>query len=137
MGAWGIGPFQNDDGVDEAYNFALAVQEAKADKADRIRRVFTLDEGYLEADDGAEVLAVAALLAGYATTDADAAQWVETVKLWLEAQPAQIVAEWRALARAAVLRVLADDSELAELWDESEDAGEWRGSTQRLADMLA
>jgi hypothetical protein len=136
MGAWGEDPFDNDDAGDWAFAFdsldggggvayiraALAIAAASAPGED------------LEAPDGAIAIAaadvVARLIEGAPmppTYGSDVAGWVVRTSPTLTDSDA-------ALARAAVARVLAEGSELAELWD---DAGpEWRAATEGLLTRL-
>jgi Domain of unknown function (DUF4259) len=118
VGAWGIGNFDNDDAADWVYELAesggtdvltAALEEATSD-------------GYLEAPVCAAALAaaeaVAALLgnAGKALPD--------EVRRWVAANDGEIGHDLLALSRAAVMRV-KEDSELRELWQDSDDFEQW------------
>jgi Domain of unknown function (DUF4259) len=136
MGAWGEDPFDNDDAGDWAYGFdsldggggvayiraALAIAAGTASGED------------LEAPDGSIAIAAADVVARLAegapmpsTYGSDVAGWV------VRTSPAVSDTDV-ALARDAVARVLAEGSELAELWDEA--GPEWRAATEDLLTRL-
>lgn len=118
MGAWGTGPFDNDDAADWRY---LLLDGGGPEVV----------EAALRSGSGAEAVAAAAVvgLAHGATVDVP-----DDVVEWLGAQdPADLTA----LAGAAVValdRVL-DGSELAELWREAGDDS-WEDDVRGLADDL-
>lgn len=129
MGAWGTGVFDNDTACDWAYGLEgqtdLGLVERTLDAA------LANDEG-LDASDAEEALAAAetvARLQGHwgvrnsYTANVDA--WVEKTGL----QPSPALAR---KAHAAIDRVLAETSEIVELWEESGDLDEWK----RLVDEL-
>ncbi|MFF2406628.1 DUF4259 domain-containing protein [Streptomyces sp. NPDC058092] len=110
MGTWDIGPFDNDTASDFANDLDAA---AVGERETLIRRVLmrTIDnQDYLEAPDAEEAVAAAAL--------------------------PNLPADLRRLAVEALARVLADESELAELWGEAEDGRRWRSSIGRLRQGL-
>jgi hypothetical protein len=120
VGAWGVGNFDNDDAADWVYE----LEESN----DTSVLVATLGEategGYLESPVGCEALAaaevVAALLgnAGKALPDG--------VRKWVAVNDVEVGHDLLALARAAVARVAkAEDSELRELWQETDDYPQW------------
>ncbi|MYV99094.1 DUF4259 domain-containing protein [Streptomyces sp. SID3343] len=121
MGTWDIDPFGNDTGAD----FAETLDEAPAaDREDIIRSVLTstiATEDYLDAYEGTEAVAAAALIAAQCPTGAP------TDPIHGPQGPIPPLSfDLRALAVAALDRVLAEDSELADLWDETSDGPRWR-----------
>lgn len=119
MGAWGRGPFENDGAHDWLFE-----RDDVADDAIACRAAFTAvvdDPDYLEVDAGQHVVAAATLLAS--GHDGDRAGLPDEVE-WRGAKPS---AADRSLAARALTRILeAPTSELAELWDETEDGALWR-----------
>ena len=120
MGTWGSGPFENDDAAD----FADDLDDA--DPAQRevlireaLQRAVDAD-GYLPAGDAARAVAAAAVVAATRTPgmpmddDLDGPEFLQTGDL--PPLPDDLVE----LAREALDRVAADDSEWRELWEESE-----------------
>ena len=60
MGAWGSGPFDNDDAADLLSELAGM---GPAGRAQRVQTALTLPDGYLQVDDGSMAVAAAALVA--------------------------------------------------------------------------
>ncbi len=124
MGTWGSGPFENDDAAD----FADDLDDA--DPAERevlIRAALqrAVDaEDYLEVGDAARAVAAAAVVGATRTPgmpmddDQDGPEFLQTGDL--PPLPDDLVE----LAREALDRVAADDSEWRELWEESDALGE-------------
>jgi Domain of unknown function (DUF4259) len=113
MGAWGTGPFENDD----AQDFVLDLAEApETDLEGRLTAGLTLSDGYLEAPEGSAAVAAAALVAiGAGMVPPDS----PTVADFLASRVVPTTPELRAAARLAVDRVVGEDSELWELWQEA------------------
>lgn len=131
MSAWGTGPFDNDDAAD----FAASLDDLEPEKRpDAIREVLAeaADESdYLERDTGGAAVAAAALVA---------AQHPDGEPVDSAYGPKQSVPdlpdELRPIAVQALTRVLADDSELTELWTESPDGDAWFAMITALAEIL-
>jgi hypothetical protein len=131
VGTWGTGPFDNDDAAD----FAADLEDSQAgDPVRVVTRVLTdtmAARDYLEADLGAEAVAAAALLA---------AQCPGGDPIGPEGPHGELPTfpdTLRPLAVRALDRVLADDSELTELWAESDESDGWRSGILRLRGVLA
>jgi hypothetical protein len=120
MGAWGSGPFDNDDASDWVYSL-------EDDGVDALRSALEVDDGYLEAPAAAAAVAAAAVvgLAGGLAVES-----TEEVSDWLEEADTDEVGAL-APAAAAVLGRVLEGSELAELHDESGDDG-WREEVNAL-----
>ncbi|MGI5531350.1 DUF4259 domain-containing protein [Streptomyces syringium] len=131
MGTWDIGPFENDMAAD----FASALDEAaETDREAMVRQalIATINtQGYLDSSEGAEAVAAAALVAARCP----GGEPVSSAYGPKEPMPA-FAADLRACAAEALDRVLAADSELAELWDENGD-DRWRQSVSRLREIVA
>ncbi|MFJ5925948.1 DUF4259 domain-containing protein [Kitasatospora sp. NPDC092948] len=135
MGAWDIGPFGNDNAAD----FAGELDDtAPEQREDLVRAVFgtAVDEDgefdELDAEDGDRIIAAAALVAAQCPggTPIDTAYGPE--------QPLPLFGpETRRLAVTALTGVLSEDSELAELWDESDEGPAWRAEVKRLRAVLS
>ena len=118
MGAWGIGNFDNDDAADWVYELAesdgkdvllAALEEATAD-------------GYLEAPVCSVALAAAEVVASLLGNAGK--RLPDEVRKWVEANDAEVGHDLLTLARAAVTRI-KQDSELRELWEETDDYEQW------------
>lgn len=131
MGTWDIGPFDNDTAAD----FSYRVDEAEAGrKADVLRGAFREVNGtgddYLDADLSVEAVAAAALVAAQCPGG-------EPVTSYGPKDPLGVLpVELRAEAVAALDRVVAEPSELLELWEES-DGEEWKAGIRKLRAVLA
>lgn len=131
MGTWDIGPFENDIAAD----FANALDEVAEDERETlvrttlIRSIQTRD--YLESPEGAEAVAAAALIAA----QCPGGEPISTSYGPEQALPVFAV-DLRPLAVEALDRVVAEASELADLWDETVDGREWRQSISRIRAVL-
>ena len=129
MGAWGSGPFDNDAAADwgqdleDADDLTLAV--------DALARVST--DAYVEADEAAVAIAAAEVIA--AVGGRPRSELPPEVTAWIARSSLVLDAEHAEAATAAVERVRAAESELAELWDEAEDS-RWRDDLDDLAERL-
>lgn len=131
MGTWGIATFENDDAMDwlnelqEAEDVSLLASSLIAEEA----------EEYLEAPDGVRILCAAEVIAAAVSGASDGLP--EEVLSWLEDRGNSELLPLAPQARAGVDRVLADRSELAELWEENpESYPVWRSSVERLRQRL-
>ncbi len=124
MGAWGNGPFENDDAADWVY--ALEDSGVSA-----IRSAIELGAGDVEAPQAAAAVAAAAVVALARGLDVES---TDEVSAWLADADAEQVRSLAPAAAAALDRVL-DGSELAELFDETGD-DDWRVQVSALRDGL-
>ena len=130
MGAWGVGPLQNDDAADWLANLGAALPEALLLT---LTRVAALDQDlYLEEPAASEAVATAEIVAamhGYPSPDVaetpEAVEWVRNHSNWLNPDVVQ-------QAITAVTRVRSS-SELLDLWSESPDFNLW---TSRIDELL-
>ncbi|WP_112276550.1 DUF4259 domain-containing protein [Lentzea terrae] len=131
MGTWGIGPFENDTAADFSYTLDEAAEDERENivRAALIRTIET--DGYLDSNEGCEVVASAALIAA----QCPGGEPITTA--YGPDQPLPIFsADLRALAVLALDRVLAADSELVELWDDTESGLPWRRGVRDLRVVL-
>ncbi|MDR2988630.1 MAG: DUF4259 domain-containing protein [Nocardiopsaceae bacterium] len=116
MGAWGAGPFENDD----AHDLLGELSELPADElSGRLEAALAIPaDGYLEVDEANAAIAAAGLIAvarGAALDGVD-----EVVMELANTDPVQNSARLRAPALAALARVTGESSEWQALWSESE-----------------
>ncbi|MER7849593.1 DUF4259 domain-containing protein [Kitasatospora sp. NPDC096077] len=132
MGTWDIGHFDNDTAAD----FAGELDEAApGERVELVRAALeraARGPEYLDGDEGVAAVAAAALVAaqcpgGPAVTTAYGPD---------EPIPA-LPAGLRPLAVAALDRVVAEESESAELWEESGSGPAWRQGIRALREVLA
>ena len=130
MGAWGTGSFENDDAMDwvagvEGFD-GLSTVRAKLKQVAQAT-------GYLEAPDACQALAAAEVVA--AVSGQACPKPPEPVLAMVRVQVTILQAD-RDLAREAIDRVLAADSELAELWAEAEEGDAWKAAVAELRGRL-
>ncbi len=130
MGAWGAGSFENDTACDWVWDLEETDDLSLVEAA--LERVLAAGTAYLEAPDAEEALAaceVVARLQGNTGDDAEPVdEWVSSHRQ-LKVAPA--LAE---KSLAAIGRIEGLESELAELWEQSESFAEWKAS---IADLKA
>ena len=133
MGAWGFGSFENDDASDflaeatESGDLSL-VREA-------LDNVLTSTE-YVEAPDVSVAIVAAEIIAAALGRPTLAAQSKKALSDWLSRIRPSIDSELAAQARDALSRILASNSELRELWEESDEFSDWQQSVQELGQQL-
>ena len=130
MGTWGLRPFDNDDAGDmllEIEDEGISVVIAALEGAAR-------NDDYLEAPEGCRAVAAAALIAVGMRREPPGRADVTAA---MNGVTGEELAAHRALAVRALNRVLADDSEVFELWEEVGEDGYFLGETEELRDELA
>lgn len=131
MGAWGTGPFDNDDAAD----FAVSLDHLEPDyRVGAIRAVLAQaakQTGYLERDAGGAAVAAAALVAAQRDDDIP----IDCIHGPKQSIP-ELPDDLRQIAVQALDRVLAECSELNELWIDSPDAEAWLHMVSTLTSAL-
>jgi len=97
-----------------------------------------LDEGdeYLDADLAMEAIAAVEVIAKRLGKGTQSDVYTEKVDQWLETISEQPSDDLLSLAKRVLERIVADDSELKELWLESDEYELWLGNIQQLNDAL-
>jgi hypothetical protein len=130
MGAWGAGIFENDDALDWLGDFrAEGIQAAAAALAD----VLALKGEYLEAPLASRAVAAAEVVA--AASGRPGANLPDDLTEWLASHQVPQSAELLRNASAALTRVMAE-SELRDLWVDSEEFNAWEASLQDVLSRL-
>jgi hypothetical protein len=133
MGAWDATVFGNDDAADWVGDLADGGTTGQVEEL--LREVAELStDDYLEGGLGAEVLAAAELVAAALGRGLPVNPYSEAGLEWSAQHPE--LANLQDVAKAAVERVRAADSELLEVWQEAEPADyeTWQAA---VADLLA
>jgi hypothetical protein len=115
MGAWGIGVFDNDDAVDWVSKLANADSSDVLSGA--IDAVTNADE-YLETPEGSRLLCACEVIA--ALNGQPSTNLPDEVRQWVKSHEMLDIAVLIPVALQAIDRVLGEDSELNQLWRESE-----------------
>ncbi|MGW3232919.1 DUF4259 domain-containing protein [Kitasatospora sp. NPDC001095] len=131
MGTWDIGHFDNDSAAD----FCNGLDDAAPGEREALLRSALLGavraEEYLDSDEAVEAVVAAALVAAQCPGGA-----AVTSAYGPEEPIPPLSVELRPLAVEALDRVVAEESELAELWDETESGPAWRRGIRELRDVL-
>lgn len=134
MGTWSTEPFGNDSANDWAYDlndhqdFSLVAQA--------IRKILENETPYINADDAVEAIAAAEVLAkalGRGTQD-DA--FTEKVDTWLQSISIKPSSRLLSRAQGALTLILGPNSELRQLWEESDHFEEWVSTIKALRTAL-
>jgi hypothetical protein len=130
MGAWGHRPFDNDTTNDWAYDLEdvddLSVVEAAFDALEAVGPEFLDAEVACNTLGACEVLARLLGHPGY--TDA----YTKKVDKWVAAHKIKPPPALLKRASTAIDRILGGDSELRELWEDSDQADNWRAAIEDL-----
>lgn len=121
MGAWSHEPFGNDDANDWAYGLEdkqdLSLIEQAINQALEV-------EDYLEAPEGTYAVAAVEVLAKLLGRGTQSDAYTEKVDEWVNSVHIKPSAELLDKAQRVLVRVAGENSELQELWGES-DSDEW------------
>ena len=129
MGAWGPGSFENDDAMD----WLGGLTPDSGDAALRPALVAVAEgRGHVEGPDCSVAIAAAEAVA--AARGKPATKLPPEVEAWLASSP-HIARDLVDVARMAIRRVVSD-SELKDLWEESESSEEWREAMSDLESRL-
>ena len=134
MGTWSHESFGNDTANDWAYELEDATDFVVIEAALQV----ALDEGdeYLDADLAMEAIAAVEVIAKRLGEGTQSDVYTEKVDQWLETISEQPRDDLLSLAKRVLERIVADDSELKELWLESDEYELWLGNIQQLNDAL-
>ncbi len=138
MGTWGTGYFEDDSALD----FMQDIEDSKNPKQ-KIKEALqtALMSEYLEGDDGTAVIISATYIDAqlnrtkFGSEDREEPLSVDTFSI---RNPNVIFSDLKADAIAALKKVISDNSELNELWEENdEDYPEWKAGVEKLISSLS
>jgi hypothetical protein len=134
MGAWGVKAFEND----EAGDWALSLREVPNLSFIEVALVQVLEsEDYLDAHSATEGIAACETLARLLGRPGYHDPHTQVVDEWVKRHPLKPSDELVAQGLAAIDRVLGENSELPELWRESESVyDEWLEGIEDLRSRL-
>ncbi|MEV6104738.1 DUF4259 domain-containing protein [Streptomyces sp. NPDC051940] len=131
MGTWGMGPFDNDHAADFAGDLDELPVGERIGAVEKALLVAAESEGELAADIGDHAVAAAAVIAADLPGG-------DPVGVYGPEEPLGAIPDWMpALALKALDRITGPESELAELWDDTEHGPQWRSVIRRLRRVLA
>jgi hypothetical protein len=131
MGAWDFGPFDNDDAGDWLYELEKSSDTSVI--AEALHRVTNIGDEYLEAPDCSSAIAAAEVVA--ALRDHPVGKFPDNAKQWV-ATHGSLKADTLVPSALAALQRIRTNSELKELWDESDEAPKWYATLDDLTDRL-
>ena len=131
MGAWDFGPFDNDDAADWLYDLEESSDTSKLAAA--LRAVTDSGEEYMEAPDCASALAAVEIIA--ALHGHPLPKLPDNAEAWIAKHHGLDVSSLLPAAQAAILRIRTE-SELKELWNESDDASKWYATLDDVTTRL-
>ena len=131
MGAWGINTFENGDAADWLAEFCD--EPDKELLVEAFESVNNIGDNYLEAPESSAALAAAEVIAALlGKPSANLPDEAKDCLAKLKLKPSEKLV---ASARKAVERIKTD-TELKELWDESDHAARWQATVEDLAARL-
>lgn len=130
MGTWSHEPFGNDTANDWAYD--LEEQKDFSLVAQVIQNVLDNGTDYLDSDLAVEAVAAVEVLAKALGRGTQTDVYTEKVDAWLKLVTAKPSSDLLSTAQAALTRIMGPDSELRELWEESDDFQNWESSIKAL-----
>jgi len=134
MGAWGADSFDNDTACD--WSFSLREVEDLSLVESTLARVTTSSAELIDADAGCEAIAACEVVARLAGKFGVCNPYTKPVDTWVKAHPQSPSPKLVQTALQAIDRVLGDNSELRQLWDESGET-EWLAAVDALRRRLS
>jgi hypothetical protein len=130
MGAWSHEPFGNDIACDWSYTLVESKDTAPIESA--LDFVLESGEEYLEADRACEAIAAVEVLTKLLGRGTQTDAYTAKVDLWVKSRAQSPSSALLMKAAAALERIVGPDSELQELWEESDDSYAWKQSVAAL-----
>ena len=127
MGAWGMTTFENDNASDWLYELEESTDLSV------IQEALNVDEEYIESSKGCNVLAAAEIILALlgkprSGLPENAKEWVGNNPL----DPSPLIPS----AIKAVSQVLGNESELKELWGETDESENWENDVKDILNKL-
>lgn len=131
MGAWETGSFDNDDALDWLFDLEDSADTSVISAA--LQDVLGKGDDYLEVPECSVGIAAAEVIA--ALSENPAAKLPDNAKAWIETNADLEITNLISKALKAV-KLIREDSELKEVWDESADADAWYHTVDNLIERL-
>jgi Domain of unknown function (DUF4259) len=130
MGAWANDAFGNDNACDWAFGLENADDLSLIEGA--LDKVLTNCDEYVESTEACEAMAAIEVIARLQGNWGARNAYTESVDKWVEKTKLQPTAALARKAHLVIERILAENSELRELWQESEEYAAWLASVAEL-----
>ena len=134
MGAWGHDTFDNDTACDWAYE--LEGCDDLSVIRETLNRVIECGDEYLDSDEASQALAACDAIARLRGNFGVRNPYTETVDTWVAAHADLKTDGLLPLAHKVIDRIVGEDSELLELWKDSDSLSEWQASIEDLRSRL-
>ena len=134
MGAWSHESFGNDTAADWAYGLAECKDMAYIE--DALDAVLS-ENDYLDSDIAAEAVAAIEVMAKMLGKGTQADSYTENADIWVASMTEAPSADLRAKAIRAIDRITGEESELAELWSDSDDSDGWSATMAALRAVMS
>jgi hypothetical protein len=122
MGTWDVGPFDNDTAADWCGDLDDAAPEQRAVLIrDALGRVAQHGDEYLDSDDAVQAIAAAAIVAAQ-LPGGTAVDTPYAPDFLLNGGTVEVADDVPAIAVRALDRIVEDDSEWRELWEDAEES---------------
>lgn len=130
MAAWGTKTFEEDTANDW-------IQELidSEDPREFLVESLSIDPGFIEADQAAAILAAGETL--IALLDEPRVGVPGELVDWVGDNECEDVSDLPEIAVTSVAKVLGDESELRDIWSESEEFEEWQENVEQMREVLA
>ena len=122
MGAWAEDAFGNDTACDWAGDFTDDPSLTKVEEA--IDLVIKSEE-YLDSDEASEALVACEIIARLKGSWGEKSAYSEAIDKWVETAAIEPSKELIEKAQNSIARILGENSELQELWDEDGENEKW------------
>jgi hypothetical protein len=134
MGCWSINSFGNDDALD--WLEELYEQEDLAPAESAVNAVLSVGVNYLEAPEAAQALAAAEVILAAMGRPGPIVAENESLTLWINRVNPSPTTDLVARSIQAIDRILENESELHELWQDTNDYNEWKYDVESLRSRL-
>ncbi len=134
MGTWAVDSFGNDDACD--WSYALEKVNDLSPVEDALNAVINAGEEGVESSEAAEAIAAIEVIARLQGNWGNRSAYSERVDDWVETNKIQPSTSLAQKAYIVIERILAENSELKELWQESEDYKAWLDSVADLKNRI-
>ncbi|NOQ35874.1 MAG: DUF4259 domain-containing protein [Methylococcaceae bacterium] len=134
MGAWGVGNFENDTACDWGYELEQSDDLSFVNRT--IQQILEDNGNYLDADLACKGLAAIETIVRLMGKQSEQSAYSEAVDNWVKTHPLNVDDDSKINAIKAIERILAHESELAELWEETDEYQDWIIAVTELKTML-
>jgi hypothetical protein len=134
VGTWGFDNFDNDHACDFAHEIEKSKDLSLVE--DAIDRVLAVRNGELHSPDAEEALVAAEVVARLLGRFGARNAYTEGIDAWVAAKKFRPSPDLISKAVAAIDRILIPPSEILELWEDTDEAAEWKACVGALRSRL-